>query len=92
MDKDYALGIVILVSLIFVSPVIVLLIRFMNSLFLFFSLIKNMYYLSVCRNAVKALQILSLALLAKLIDLKKQKKRWEISNQHSAIPFLGLKS
>jgi len=55
VDKDYALGIVILVSLIFVSPVIVLLIR----------------------NAVKALQILSLALLAKLIDLKKQKKRSE---------------
>ena len=48
--------------------------------------------LSVCRNAVKALQILSLALLAKLIDLKKQKKRLEIGNQHSAIPFLGLKS
>ena len=55
VDKDYALGILILTVLLFISPIIVMLIR----------------------NAVRALQILSVALLTKLRDLKREKKRSE---------------
>ena len=54
-DKDYAVGIVILTVVLFISPVIVMLIR----------------------NAVKVLQILSIALLTKRRDLKREKKRSE---------------
>ena len=62
--------------------------EFTVPLFLTFQKYVTWSVLFVWRNAVKALQILSLALLAKLIDLQKQKKRLEISTQQSAIPFL----
>ena len=55
VNQEYALGILILAILVFISPVIVLLIR----------------------NAVRALQILSVALIAKLLDLKREKARSE---------------